>query len=69
MRARGARVIAITDNPRLCDDLPSEDVIKIPSNGPLTALLGVLPLQLLAYEMAVARGINPDKPKNLVRAK
>jgi len=29
----------------------------------MKALLGVIPLQLLAYEISVARGINPDKPK------
>jgi len=42
--------------------------IQIPSNGPLTALLGVIPLQFIAYELAVLRGIDPDKPKNLAKA-
>jgi len=65
---RGARVIAITDNPQLLDEIENCAVIQIPSNGPLTALLAVVPLQLLAYELAVARGINPDNPRHLAKA-
>lgn len=67
VRARGAHTIVITDNPALAADV-ADDTICIPSNGPLTALLGVVPLQVLAYELAVARGIDPDKPKNLAKA-
>lgn len=67
VEARGAATIVITDNPDLCKGLKAE-VIRIPSNGLLTALLGVLPLQLLAYHLAVARGIDPDKPKNLAKS-
>uniref|UniRef100_A0A6A7G1D0 Glutamine--fructose-6-phosphate aminotransferase [isomerizing] n=1 Tax=Hirondellea gigas TaxID=1518452 RepID=A0A6A7G1D0_9CRUS len=67
VRARGARVIAITDNPKLVEGI-ADTCIQIPSNGPLTALLGVIPLQLIAYELAILRGINPDKPKNLAKA-
>uniref|UniRef100_A0A0H5QI91 Glutamine--fructose-6-phosphate aminotransferase [isomerizing] n=1 Tax=Spongospora subterranea TaxID=70186 RepID=A0A0H5QI91_9EUKA len=67
VRARGAHTIIVTDNPSLAADI-ADDAIFIPSNGPLTALLGVVPLQLLAYELAVARGIDPDKPKNLAKA-
>jgi glucosamine--fructose-6-phosphate aminotransferase (isomerizing) len=68
-RARGAHNIIITDNPKLAEGLAApEDVISIPANGPMTALLGVIPLQLLAYELALKKGINPDKPKNLAKA-
>ena len=69
-RARGAHTIVITDKKSLSDGLVSspDDVIVIPHNGPLSALLAVVPLQLLAYEMAVKKGINPDKPKNLAKA-
>lgn len=69
-RARGAHTIVITDKPSLAEGLTSspDDVIVIPSNGPLSALLAVVPLQLMAYEMAVKKGINPDKPKNLAKA-
>lgn len=43
------------------------DPIVIPSNDRLTALIGVLPLQLIAYELALLKGINPDTPRNLAK--
>ena len=52
----------------LCLQGLDPDPILIPSNGQLTALIAVLPLQLIAYELAVARGINPDTPRNLAKA-
>jgi glucosamine 6-phosphate synthetase-like amidotransferase/phosphosugar isomerase protein len=42
-------------------------VILIPENKSYSSLLGILPLQLLAYNLSVNRGINPDKPKNLAK--
>eukprot|EP00457_Paulinella_chromatophora_P001932 gb/GEZN01001935.1/.p1 GENE.gb/GEZN01001935.1/~~gb/GEZN01001935.1/.p1 ORF type:complete len:698 (-),score=75.59 gb/GEZN01001935.1/:592-2685(-) len=67
VKARGTYNIIITDNPALCQGL-YDDLIVIPSNGPLTALLATFPLQLLAYEISIAKGINPDKPRNLAKA-
>lgn len=67
VRARGAYTVVITDTPKLAKGV-SDFVIDIPHNGPMTALLGVIPLQMLAYELAIKRGINPDKPKNLAKA-
>lgn len=67
VKARGARVFIITDNPKLAEGI-DDDPIIIPSNGPLTALIAVLPLQLIAYELALLRGINPDVPRNLAKA-
>lgn len=67
VKARGSYNICITDKPSLCKGL-ADDIIAIPSNGPLTALLAVVPMQLLAYELSVARGINPDKPRHLAKA-
>lgn len=67
VRARGAKVFVITDNPKLALGIDSDPVI-IPNNGPLTALIAVLPLQLIAYELAVLKGINPDAPRNLAKA-
>jgi hypothetical protein len=45
VKARGARVYVITDNPKLAAGI-DEDPIVIPNNGPLTALIAVLPLQV-----------------------
>jgi glucosamine--fructose-6-phosphate aminotransferase (isomerizing) len=41
-------------------------VITLPASSPeVAALLAVIPLQLLSYYMAVARGFDPDFPRNL----
>jgi glucosamine--fructose-6-phosphate aminotransferase (isomerizing) len=67
VKARGAMVIVITDNAKLAQGIDPEPLI-IPNNGPLTALIAALPLQLIAYELAVLRGVNPDVPRNLAKA-
>jgi len=67
VKARGADVIVITDKRSLAEGL-DENPIVIPNNGPLTALIATLPLQLLAYELALLRGVNPDTPRNLAKA-
>lgn len=54
VKARGADLIVITDNPKLARGLVPDPVV-IPSNGPLTALIATLPLQLLAYELAILK--------------
>jgi glucosamine--fructose-6-phosphate aminotransferase (isomerizing) len=54
VKARGAELIIITDNPSLVRDL-GVDPIVIPRNGHMTALTGVIPLQLIAYELALLR--------------
>jgi len=44
-------------------------VIRKPEhNGELTSLLHVVPLQLLAYHTACARGTDVDKPRNLAKS-
>ncbi len=67
VKARGAELIIITDKAALAEGL-DEDPIVIPTNGAMTALGAVLPLQLIAYELAMLRGINPDTPRNLAKA-
>ena len=54
VKARGAELIIITDKRELARDLDDRAIV-IPSNGPLTALGAVLPLQLIAYELALLR--------------
>jgi len=53
-KARGADLIVITDKPELAEGLDDNPLV-IPNNGPLTALGAILPLQLIAYELAVMR--------------
>lgn len=67
VRARGAYTIVITDNAKMVENC-ADDIITIPNNGALTALLAIIPLQLIAYELSLKRGINPDVPRNLAKA-
>ena len=67
VRARGAKTIVITNEPKLATKI-ADEVIKIPSNNGMTALLASIPLQFIAYELALLRGLNPDKPRNLAKA-
>lgn len=62
---RGGRTIAIAQaDERL--RINASQVITLPAAGSiLTPLLGVLPLQLLSYHLSLARGFNPDFPRNL----
>ena len=66
VKARGAELIIITDKPELAEDL-DDNPILIPRNGPMTALGAIVPLQLIAYELALLRGQNPDAPRNLAK--
>jgi glucosamine--fructose-6-phosphate aminotransferase (isomerizing) len=62
---RGAHAIAIgEEDARLRAN--AHDLIALPQVGPiLNPLLAILPLQLLAYRLSVARGYDPDFPRNL----
>jgi glucosamine--fructose-6-phosphate aminotransferase (isomerizing) len=69
VRARKGRVIAIvTEGDKLIPRM-AEFVIEIPKTAePLIPLLSVIPLQLLAYHIAVMRGCNVDQPRNLAKS-
>jgi glucosamine--fructose-6-phosphate aminotransferase (isomerizing) len=62
---RGGRAIAIgEEDSRLRAN--AHDLIVLPQAGPLfNPLLAVLPLQLLSYRLSLARGYDPDFPRNL----
>jgi glucosamine--fructose-6-phosphate aminotransferase (isomerizing) len=62
---RGGRAIVIgEDDSRLRGN--ASDVIPLPKAGPaISPLLAILPLQLLSYYISVARGYDPDFPRNL----
>jgi glucosamine--fructose-6-phosphate aminotransferase (isomerizing) len=69
VKARGGRIIAIaTDNDNGIDELV-DYTIKIPSTiRMLMPILTVIPLQLLAYHIAVKKGLNVDQPRNLAKS-
>jgi glutamine---fructose-6-phosphate transaminase (isomerizing) len=68
VRARGAHVIAVaTEGNRRVAEY-AEEVVEVPSTDwLLQPLLAVIPLQLLAYHIARARGLNVDQPRNLAK--
>ena len=66
VRARGAKVIAIADSSTA---LEVPHLIRIPSSHELLQpILSIVPLQVFAYEMAVARGNDVDQPRNLAKS-
>jgi glucosamine--fructose-6-phosphate aminotransferase (isomerizing) len=68
VRARGAHVIAVACETDAAAEEHADDVVRVPAASPeLQALLAVVPLQLLAYHVAVARGLNVDQPRNLAK--
>jgi len=69
VRARGGRIIAIADeNDNEIDDLVNYS-IKIPyTMEMLRPILTSIPLQLLAYHIAVKKGLNVDQPRNLAKS-
>ncbi len=69
VKARGAKVIAIAkEGNRAIEDV-ADEVIYIPEAPDLlTASYNVLPMQVFAYHVAVARGCNVDKPRNLAKS-
>lgn len=64
-KARGAYIIGVSDEPNKIFDhwieVPKVEEIFYP-------LVTIVPLQLLAYHLAVARGLDPDKPRNLAKS-
>jgi glutamine---fructose-6-phosphate transaminase (isomerizing) len=62
IKSRHATVISITNEP-----LEREHTIMVSKNNTYQCILNMIPLQLLAYELAISRGINPDKPRNLAK--
>lgn len=64
--SRGSPVFLITNDRHATTD-SRYSPIYVPNNGVFSSLLGIVPVQLLAYYLSVARGINPDKPKNLAK--
>eukprot|EP00630_Chrysocystis_fragilis_P001556 CAMPEP_0197395172 /NCGR_PEP_ID=MMETSP1165-20131217/6370_1 /TAXON_ID=284809 /ORGANISM="Chrysocystis fragilis, Strain CCMP3189" /LENGTH=662 /DNA_ID=CAMNT_0042920923 /DNA_START=32 /DNA_END=2020 /DNA_ORIENTATION=+ len=67
VKARNANVHIITDDRRLAEGIDPSPIV-IPRNGRLTALIAVLPLQFIAYELSIRRGIDPDFPRHLAKS-
>jgi glucosamine--fructose-6-phosphate aminotransferase (isomerizing) len=68
VKARGGRVIAVTDSPEALKG-KADDIIEVPTVHPLlTPFVNVIPLQLLAYHVGVLRNCDVDQPRNLAKS-
>jgi len=69
VRARGGVLYVLADADTRIESSEGIHVIRMPEHyGPLSPLLHVVPLQLLAYHTACARGTDVDKPRNLAKS-
>jgi glucosamine--fructose-6-phosphate aminotransferase (isomerizing) len=69
VRARGGQLFVCADAGSQIEASEGVHVIRLPEHyGDLSPLLHVVPLQLLAYHTAVARGTDIDKPRNLAKS-
>jgi glucosamine--fructose-6-phosphate aminotransferase (isomerizing) len=62
VKSRNSPVIIISNNTNL-----ENNEIGVSANLSYSSLLGLVPIQFLAYYLSVKKGINPDKPKNLAK--
>jgi len=63
VKARGGLIIGVgSENNKIFDQF-----LKVPKNGITHPITNIIPLQILAYYLAVFRGCDPDKPRNLAK--
>ena len=69
VKARGAKVILLTDADERDCPKHADAILKLPEGDFFTApLLASIPLQLLAYEVARSKGTDVDQPRNLAKS-
>lgn len=69
VRARGGELYVFADGDSVIEDTEGMHVIRLEENyGDLSPILHIVPLQLLAYHTALARGTDVDKPRNLAKS-
>ena len=70
MKSRGANIVSICEEGDEEVKRISDEVIEMPKGIPeeLTPIVYITPLQLLAYHLAVLKGLDPDKPRNLAKS-
>ncbi len=64
LRARGAFVIGVSPE----NNEAFDEWLKVPEAGPAQAIANIIPIQVLAYYLAVQRGKDPDMPRNLAKS-
>jgi glucosamine--fructose-6-phosphate aminotransferase (isomerizing) len=70
MKARGASIISVVEEDDAEVKALSDDYTCVPAGIPevLSPIPFIVPLQMLAYFMALERGYNPDMPRNLAKS-
>lgn len=69
VKARNGRIIAIVTEGEEAIKKIAEAYIEVPATlSPLAPLLSSIPLQLIAYHVAVEKGLNVDQPRNLAKS-
>ena len=69
VKTRGAFVMAVTNEGNLDVEKAADYVVYIPeTNRFFTNSLAIVPLQLFGYHVAVGRGCDVDKPRNLAKS-
>jgi glucosamine--fructose-6-phosphate aminotransferase (isomerizing) len=67
--ARGGELYVFADADSAVDDEPGVHVLRLPEHyGLLSPVLHVVPLQLLSYHVALVKGTDVDKPRNLAKS-
>ena len=64
LKSRGGFIIGVSPEDNEVFDI----WLKVPDVGPASPIVNVVPAQLLAYYLAVERGLDPDKPRNLAKS-
>ena len=70
VKSRGSQMIIFKDENSKIQPMEAMEVISITSNlGRITApIIFTIPLQLLSYHVALAKGTNVDRPRNLAKS-
>jgi len=64
LQSRGANIIGVSPNIHECFN----HWIRVPDAGIASAIVNIIPIQLLAYYLSIQRGVNPDMPRNLAKS-
>ena len=67
-KARGAKIILITDADGSISDIADVIIPTEPTHQDLSPIINAIPLQLLAYRLGLLRGANVDRPRNLAKS-
>ena len=69
VESRGGKVVVLTDDAKTAGEIPAFRVLTLPkASHYLTPIVMTIPLQLLAYYIAVLGGKDVDQPRNLAKS-